>query len=185
MLLELFVKLIYSILRGKCMVLTFLENTLNLGIFSHTTTPSPTLNYPSSSYHHTLSRNKLIMPLGSIFLKYFTQTQAEADETMVCFIRIKSENMKMTSNFRLFRFCMICSFFQIWWFYSFVYNPAMYYAFSFIVSPFQPFYFDTEITSEKNSYFDEGWLFIGRLKVRSVPERVNKEVLAQFVHKPA
>ena len=61
----------------------------------------------------------------------------------------------------------------------------MYYAFSFIFSPFQPFYFDTEITSEKNSYFDGGWLFVGRLKVRSVPERVNKEVLAQFVHKPA
>ena len=63
--------------------------------------------------------------------------------------------------------------------------PAMYYAFSFIVSPLQPFYFDTKITSEKINYFDEGWLFIGISKVRSVPEMINKEVLVQFVHKPA
>ena len=124
MLVELFLKLIYSILRGKCMVLTFLENTLNLGIFIHTTTLSLNLNYPPSSYLHTLSRNKLIMPLGSVFFKYFTQTHVEADETMVCFIKIKSEKMKMTSNIRLFRFCMICTFFQIWWFYSFVYNTC-------------------------------------------------------------
>ena len=95
-----------------------------LGIFLHATTLSPNLNYPPSSYLHTLSRNKLIMPLGSVFFKYFTQTHVEADETMVCFIRIKSENMKMTSNIRLFRFCMICSFFQIWWLYSFVYNAC-------------------------------------------------------------
>ena len=33
------------------------------------------------------------MPLGSVFFKYFTQTHVEVDETMVCFIRIKSENM--------------------------------------------------------------------------------------------
>ena len=32
----------------------------------------------------------------------------------------------------------------------------------------------TKITSEKNSYFDEGWLCIGRFKVGSVPGMTNK-----------
>ena len=36
-------------------------------------------------------------------------------------------------------------------------------------------------TSEKNSYLDEGWLFIGRFKVGSLPRMINKEVLAQFI----
>ena len=31
---------------------------------------------------------------------------------------------------------------------------------------------------QKNSYLDEGWLFIGRFKVGSVPGVINKEVLA-------
>ena len=39
-------------------------------------------------------------------------------------------------------------------------------------------------TSEKNSYLDEGWLFIGSFKVGSVPRMINKEVLAQFIYKP-
>ena len=29
---------------------------------------------------------------------------------MICFIKIRSENMKMTWNIRLFIFCMICNF---------------------------------------------------------------------------
>ena len=40
-------------------------------------------------------------------------------------------------------------------------------------------------TSEKNSYLDEGWLFIGSFKVGSVPGMINKDVLAQFIYKPA
>ena len=35
----------------------------------------------------------------------------------------------------------------------------------------------------KNSYLYEGWLFIGRFKVRSLPRITNKEVLAQFIYK--
>ena len=58
------------------------------------------------------------------------------------------------------------------------------YGINFIVSPLQPWYFDTKITSEKNSYLDEGWLFIGRFNVRSVPGIINKEVSAQFIYKP-
>ena len=37
----------------------------------------------------------------------------------------------------------------------------------------------------KNSYLDEGWLFIGSLKVGSVLGMINKEVLVQLLYKPA
>ena len=33
----------------------------------------------------------------------------------------------------------------------------------------------------KNSYLNEGWLFIGRFKVGFSPRMINKEVLAQFI----
>ena len=38
--------------------------------------------------------------------------------------------------------------------------------------------------SEKNSDLNEGCLFIGRLKVGSLPRMINIEVLAQFIYKP-
>ena len=34
------------------------------------------------------------------------------EETMICFIKIQSENMKMTWNIRCFIFYMICNFFK-------------------------------------------------------------------------
>ena len=46
-------------------------------------------------------------------------------------------------------------------------------------------FFDTKITSEKNSYLVEGWLFIGSSKVASVLGMIGKEVLAQLIYKPA
>ena len=39
--------------------------------------------------------------------------------------------------------------------------------------------------SETNSYLDEGWLFKGSFKAWSVPGMVNREVLVQFIYKPA
>ena len=36
-----------------------------------------------------------------------------------------------------------------------------------------------------NSCLDKGWLFIGSFKVGSVPGMMKKEVLAQFIYKPA
>ena len=33
-------------------------------------------------------------------------------------------------------------------------------------------------------HINEGWLFIGRFKVGNLPRMINKEVLAQFIHKP-
>ena len=42
-----------------------------------------------------------------------------------------------------------------------------------------------KLHQKKNSHIDEGWLFIGSFKVGSVPEMKNKEILAQFLYKPA
>ena len=42
-----------------------------------------------------------------------------------------------------------------------------------------------KLHQKKNSFFDEGWLFIGSFKVGHVPGMINKEVLAQFTYKPA
>ena len=37
---------------------------------------------------------------------------------------------------------------------------------------------------QKNSCLNEGWLFIDRFKLGSLLKMTNKEVLAQFIHKP-
>ena len=39
--------------------------------------------------------------------------------------------------------------------------------------------------NKKNSYLDEGWLFIGSFNLGSVPGMINKEVLVRFIYKPA
>ena len=44
---------------------------------------------------------------------------------------------------------------------------------------------DTKTASEKNSYLDKGWFFIGSFKVGSALGMINKEMLAQFIYKPA
>ena len=110
---------------------------------------------------------------------------------MICFIKIQSENIKMTWNinlFKLFYFCMICNFlkcgsFTVLWIISIKSSGI-----KFIDSPLQPWQFDTKIISysyiRENSYLNEGWLFIGRFKVGSLPRMINKEVLAQFIHEP-
>ena len=83
----------------------------------------PTQKSPPSCCHHALSRRKLLIPPGSILWKTcFPQQQKGVEETMICFTKIQSENMKMTWNIRFFIFCMICNFFKCDGFYSFVSN---------------------------------------------------------------
>ena len=49
-----------------------------------------------------LDRRKLLILTGSIFWKIcFPQQQKGVEETMICFIKIWSENMKMTWNIKL------------------------------------------------------------------------------------
>ena len=39
-----------------------------------------------------------------------------------------------------------------------------------------------KLHQKKNSYLDEGWLFIGSFKVRNIQVMIDKEVLAQFLY---
>ena len=62
------------------MVFKFLENTSNLWIFTHGPVPQSKLQV-------------------EIFEDLFTQDKTErVEETMICFIKIESENLKMTWN---------------------------------------------------------------------------------------
>ena len=47
---------------------------------------------------------------GRIFWKSVSPKTKGVEETMICFIKIQSENMKMTWNISLFIFCMIFNF---------------------------------------------------------------------------
>ena len=76
------------------MVFAFLENALDLGIFTHA---------------HIPTQNS-----RQIFLKIcFPQQQKRVDKTMSCFIKIQSEIMKVTWNIRLFMFRIIWKFLNV------------------------------------------------------------------------
>ena len=91
----------------KFMMFTVLENALNLGIFTHISSHS---KLAPKFLLSTLGRRKLFIPPDSIFSKIcFPQHQKEAEETMICFIKIQSEN-RMTWDIRLLIVCMICNF---------------------------------------------------------------------------
>ena len=85
----------------------------------------------------------------------------------------------MTRNISLFTFCVICSIFKCDGFTGLKIISIKYCGIKFITSSLR----DTKITS-KNSYLNEGWLFIYRFKVGSLPRMKNKEVLAQFTYQP-
>ena len=93
----------------KFMVVLFLENPSNLGIFNDTLLPNlPTQNCLPSSYHHTLGREKLLILPGSIFSEIcFPQQQKGVKEILTCFAKIQSENMKMTWKIRFFIFTVL------------------------------------------------------------------------------
>ena len=96
---------------SKLIVFTLPENVLNLGIFTHA--PLPTQNLSPSSYYQSRGRGKLLIPPRIIFSNIcFPQQQKGVEETMICFIEIQLENIKMAQNIRLFIFFMICNFFE-------------------------------------------------------------------------
>ena len=73
------------------MVFTFLENALNICIFTHAPVPHSKLQ-------------------AGFFENLFYPKTKGVEKTMICCIKIQSENMKMTWNIRLFIFCMIYNF---------------------------------------------------------------------------
>ena len=59
----------------------------------------PTQYSPPSSFYHALGRRKLFIPPGSILSKIcFPKQQKGVEGTIICFIKIQSESMKMTYN---------------------------------------------------------------------------------------
>ena len=83
------------------MEFTFLENALIRDIFTDASPYSKlaSLLKTQSSFHQALGRRKLLIPPGSILSKIcFLQQQKGVEETMICFIKIQSENMKLTWN---------------------------------------------------------------------------------------
>ena len=96
----------------KFMVFAFLENALNLSIFTYAF-PLPTQSKLSPKF---LSPHPRQRETTHSLRQHYFQQQKGVEETMIYFIRIQSENMKMTWNIRLFIFCMVC------YFYSFVNN---------------------------------------------------------------
>ena len=65
------------------MVFTFLENPLNLGIFFFF------FSFPTQNSKQNLLKI------------YFLEQEKGVEKTMICFIKIQSENIKMAWNIRL------------------------------------------------------------------------------------
>ena len=87
-----------------------LRKCINLGIFTHVSPHSKLA--PKFLTSHPRQR-KLLIPLENIFSKMcFPQQKKEVEETMISFIKIQSENMKMAWDITLFIFYMICNFFK-------------------------------------------------------------------------
>ena len=94
------------------MVFTLIEIAFNLRIFTH-----------ASVTHSKLHVN--------FFENLFPTKMKVVEESMICFIKIQLEKMKMTWNISLFIFCMICNF-VMWWLHSFVkdiYQIVWYYVY--------------------------------------------------------
>ena len=91
MLAEFFFRILHSTMCRKIfqfMKLTFLENALIRGIL-----PEAHAHSPTSSCHHTPGRRKLLTPPG---ISKICFPQNWVKKTRICFIKIQSENMKMT-----------------------------------------------------------------------------------------
>ena len=145
------------------MVFTFLENALNLGIFTHAPVPHSKLQ-------------------AKFFENLFPPTAERSREIMICFVKIQSEKIEMAWYIRLFTFCMICNFSK--WHRRFVNNNLW---FSVVLSFLLLLCNHDNLTlkfHQKHSFLIEGWLLIERIKVGSLQRMINKEVLAQFICKP-
>ena len=95
----------------KFMEFTFLENALIRGTFTHA--PPQSKLAPKVLSSRPISRRKLLIPQGSVLSKIcFPHKQKGVEKITICFTKIQSENIKMTSNIRFFIFCLICNVFK-------------------------------------------------------------------------
>ena len=78
----------------KFMEITFLENALIRGSFTYA--PSHSKLAPKFLSSRPTQKEILLIPPGSIHSKIcFPQQQKGVEETMICLIKIQSENMKL------------------------------------------------------------------------------------------
>ena len=93
------------------MEFTFLENALIQGIFTH----APPHSKLTPKFLSSRSRQREIThsPRQLLFKIYFPQQQKGVEKTMICLIKIQSENMKMTWSIKFFIFCMLSNFLNV------------------------------------------------------------------------
>ena len=111
---EFSLKLLYSTMYGKSIQIYGVHIPGKCIDSRHFYSCLPTQNSLPGSCCHPLGRRTLLNLPGSILSRIcFPQQQKGVEETMICFIKIQSENMKITWHFRFLLSCMICSFFQM------------------------------------------------------------------------
>ena len=105
------------------------------------------------------------------------------EDSMICFTKVQSKNMKMTRSVRLFTFYIICSFFFKCD--DFTVLQIKYLSYDMVVILWILSFANMIIWQKNYIWKKVGWIFIGRFKVGSVPGMRNKEVQALFLYKPA
>ena len=90
---------------------TFLENALSRDVFTHA--PSQSNLAPNFLSSRPIGRRELLISRGSVLSKIcFPHKQKGVEKITICFTKIQSEKIKMTSNIRIFIFCTICNSFK-------------------------------------------------------------------------
>ena len=118
---------------------------------------------------------------GRIFWKSVSPKTKWVEETMIFFIKIQSENVKMTWNITisLFIFCIICNYskcdgFTVLWIISIKWCGIKFIASSYVYN--HAWQFDTKITEKITEKI--------KFKAGSLSRKINEEWLAQFIYKP-
>ena len=69
-----------------------------------------TISQKFSSHPQQKEITRCLQEAFFFFKNLFPKQQKGKEESMICIIRIQSENMKMSGNIRLFAFCLIVNF---------------------------------------------------------------------------
>ena len=126
MLVEFFLKLVYSTIIGKFftfMIFTFLENALNQKIF--TQVPLLSQNFPPSSYHHPQAEWNYSFPPASVFSKIcFPNSRKGCRNQWFALLKFNQEIWRWlgTLGYLYFAWPII---FQMWWLCSFLNNLSI------------------------------------------------------------
>ena len=131
---EFSLKCLYSTKCGKIFKFIgfiFLENALIRGIFVHVL-PHLKLS-PTFLSSRRIGKRKLLISPDRIFWKtWFRQQQKGVEETVIYFVKIEPENIKMTRNIRPCIFFMTSNFFKCDGFTVFKIVSIIYHGINFI-----------------------------------------------------